>query len=214
MDETDSPTDGPMFHRYLPHGKIVDVGGRNRGANPLRCGRDQAIRLVQSHATFSELPAPSTRLDGLRDTKRRQAQPIEQTTGSSRFALSQTSPNLLDRYRADPRINAPPTQTGYPRCRRATPKRVDQYSRVEQQPRHASPGPAIIATALAPHPLRRVVVPLVTAVMYPTQGRFDIVPALFIVETPSNEFADEGTASSGAGAPIEFDDEIVGHRYV
>ena len=209
-----SPTDRPVLHQYLTHWKIIDVGRRNRGANPLRCGCDQAIRLVQCHATFSELAAPGTRLNGLRHTKRRQTQPIEQTTGGSHFALSQTSPNLLDRHRANPRIDAAATQTGYPRCRRATPKCVDQYGRIEQQARHASTRPAIIATALSPHPLPRVVVPLVTTVMYPAQGRFDIVPTPFIVKTPANEFADEGATSSGAGAPIEFHDEIVWHRYV
>ena len=203
-----------MFYRYLPHGKVVDVGRCNRSANPLRCGRNQAIRLMQGHTALGELAAPSTRLDGLRDTKWRQTQRIEQTAGSSLLAPSQSSPNLLDRYRANPWVDAAPPQTGYPRCGRATSKRVDQYGRIEQQPRHASTRPAIIATALAPHPLRRVVVPVVTAVVYPAQGRFDIVPAPFVVKTPPNEFADERAAPSGTGTPIKFHHEMVGHRYV
>ena len=169
---------------------------------------------MQRHAVLGEFTAPVARLDGLCNTERCQAQPIEQTAGSSFFALSQTSPNLLDGYCANPRLHAAPTQPGYARPGWPTPKRVDQDGRIEQQPGHASTRPAIIAAPLLPHPLRRIVVPLVTAVSYPTQCRFDVIPTSFIVETTLNELADKSTTSPGAGASIEFHDEVVRQSYV
>lgn len=209
-----SSTDRPAFHQYFPHGEVVDVVRCNGGADPYGCGRDQAIPLMQRHAVLGEFSAPVARLDGLCNTERRQAQPIEQMAGGTFLTLSQTSPNLLDGYCANPRLHAASTQAGYPRCGRPTPKCVDQDGRIEQQPGHASTRPAIIAPPLPPHPLRRVVVPRVTAVIYAAQRRFDVVPTPLIVETPLDEFADESAASPGAGASIKFHDEGVGQRYV
>ena len=203
-----------MFHQDTPHGKVVDVSRRNGGTNPFRRRGDQTVRLMQRHTAIGEFAAPRARLNGLRNAEGCQAQRIEQTAGVGYFTLSQTSPNLLDRYCADPRFHATPTQTGYPRRGRPTSKCVDQDGRIEQQPRHASTRPAIIAAALPPHPLRRVIVPLVTGIIDTTQCRFDLVPTPFIVETTLNEFADESTTSPGACASIEFDDEMVRQSYV
>ena len=83
-----SSTDRPAFHHYFPHGEVVDVVRCNRGADPFGCGRDQAIRLMQRHAVLGEFSAPVARLDGLCNTERRQAQPIEQTAGGTFLTLS------------------------------------------------------------------------------------------------------------------------------
>ena len=92
-----SRANGPVLNRHFPHRKVIDVRRGERSSNPFRCCRDQAIRLVQGHTLLCERPTPSTRLNALCGTERRQAQCIEQTTGSSLLTRPQTSPNLLDR---------------------------------------------------------------------------------------------------------------------
>ena len=71
-----------------------------------------------------------------------------------------------------------------------------------------------VATPLAAHPLRRIVVPVVAGVGDAAKRRFDVVPAPFIVESPLNQFSDEGATLPGAGPPVEFGHEIVVERDV
>ena len=60
------------------------------------------------------------------------------------------------------------------------------------------------AVPLTPHPLRRVVVPIVTGIRNLAHRRFDVVPTPFIVKASSYEFGDEGATPADACASIKF----------
>ena len=71
-----------------------------------------------------------------------------------------------------------------------------------------------ICATLLPHPRRGIVVPLVAVVGQATKSGFDVVPAPFVLEAPSNEFGDERAAPAWARPPIDLVHEIGIQRYV
>ena len=58
----------PVLHQHFPHRKVVDICRGERGSDPFRCGRDQAIGLVQRHTVLHERATPHARLHALRNT--------------------------------------------------------------------------------------------------------------------------------------------------
>ena len=199
-----------MFHQHFPHWKVIDVGGGERGSDPFRRSRDQAVSLVQRDALLSERTTPDARPPALSNTKRGQPKCIEKATRSGTFIRPQTPPNLLDRYDAHPRLYASATQVRHTCCGWTASKRIDQNGGIEQQSGHHSTGSAIVAAPLTPHPICRIVVPIVTGTPNPAQCFFDVVPTPFIVKSASDELGDKGAALAGACATIQFRHQGVG----
>jgi len=64
----------------LGHREIPDVGSCERGTDACRCGRNQAVGLVECDAFPCECPTPFAGLDTLGDAEGRKAEAIEQTS--------------------------------------------------------------------------------------------------------------------------------------
>ncbi len=57
---------GPLHDVDRRHGEVADVGGRKRRSDADGGRGDQAVRLVQRHASLGELPAPASGHHSLR----------------------------------------------------------------------------------------------------------------------------------------------------
>ena len=68
--------------------------------------------------------------------------------------------------------------------------------------------------SLTPHPLRRIVIPIVTGVRNPANRCLYVVPTTLIVKSALHELADEGAALAGACASIKFQDQRIRQCYV
>lgn len=78
----------------------------------------------------------------------------------------------------------------------------------------ASAGASIVASTLLADPHRRILVPVVARIGDLTQSGFDIVPALFVVKSATDEFSDERAPAAYAGSLVQLGNKIVVQRYV
>ena len=113
-----SDSDGPMPDIHFGHGEVGSVGCGHRSAHTHRRGGDQAVRLVQCHASFCELLPPPSGPPAFGDTQRSCSQRAHQATRCMLLPGFETPPYLLDRYRRHPWLHSRAPQTAQTSSRR------------------------------------------------------------------------------------------------
>lgn len=76
------------------------------------------------------------------------------------------------------------------------------------------PDPLTVAVSLRSDPLSRVGVPLVAAVLDPTQDSFDLIPPAVVLERSAHRLRDERAPTASAHPAIEACDQLVVEVYV
>src|SRR5579884_1466454 len=188
--------DGDAFHW-----EVGDLSGRQRCVDPGRGRRSKAVGLVEGNPALGELSAPCSCPHAFCCAKWRHTQALDEAVDDGLLCGPDASPDLLDRDCAHPWLSSCSPERGHSARGGAASEGVDQYRRVEQQPRHLSRAPGVAAT-LCPHPRGRVVIPLMPRVWKGTEGAFDVVPSLLVVEPTADELCDERAAATGPDPAI------------
>lgn len=202
-----------MLDVDLLHREVADVRCREAGTDAHRSSGDQAVGLVERHASPGKVPPPPAGPRTLCDSEWRQPQTSEQPVRSALLVRTQAPVDLLDRDDADPGFDAASAEPEHAICGRAAPERVDEDRRVEQEPGHSA-GSAVVAAALSRDPPGGIVVPVVPTVLDGAERRDDVVPPPLVVEPATDELRDEGAPTTGPGAPVELRHEFIVQRYV
>ena len=121
------------------HGKVVDVGRRERRTDARRRGGNQAVSLVQGNAPHGMRAPPGAGPHSLGCSQRRNTQSVEKPSCRELFAGTKPTPDLLDRDRACPWFRAHASQSGDTERSRPASKRVDEHGRIQQEPSHRQP---------------------------------------------------------------------------
>ena len=136
---TNSRTDRPVLHVEFTHGKVVDVGRRERRTDARRRRGNQAVSLVQGNAPHGMRATPGAGPHSLGCSQRRKTQSVEKPSCRELFAGTKPTPDLLGRDRACPWIRAHASQPGDTERSRSASKRVDEHGRIQQEPSHRQP---------------------------------------------------------------------------
>jgi hypothetical protein len=199
----------------LGHGEVIDVRSRERGLDAHGRSSDQAVGLMERGALDGEVAPPATGTLALGDTEGGEPEGLDEPSGNDLLVWPQPPPDLLDRDRAHPRLDAPTTEARHPGSSRPSAKGVDDHRGVEEKAGHsASSCSTLVAASLSTNPASRVVIPRVSFVGKLPEARLDLVPTAFVIEAATDELGDEGTPPPTSRPPVELGHQLVVESYV
>ena len=115
-------TNQPVLHVDFTHGKVVDVGRRERRTDAGRRGGNQAVSLMQCDIPHGMRATPGAGPHSLGCSQRRKTQSVEKPSCRHLFAGTTPTPDLLDRDRACPWLRTHAAQSGDPEHSRPASK--------------------------------------------------------------------------------------------
>jgi hypothetical protein len=191
-----------MLHTNAKHREVrrIACSQSRADADSRRC--DETISLMDSNAPTRMVATPRTGELTLSDVQRGESQAAKEAPGGDLLRRSDPTPNLLDRYCADPGFISTAPHLSEATLRGTAAQHVDQDRRVEQNASHVSRRVARRIVDFSPIRLDR----------HP--NRFQFVPSTFVIECPADKGRQEGTALPLPKAGVQLADEFIGELYV